>query len=73
MVGFIARRLLAGVLTLFAIATLCFFITRLAPGNPFSGERQLTKEAMESVIRTGSSARPGGTPKYSRPRCGVSG
>jgi len=51
MFGMIARRLAAGALTVFTIASLCFFITRLAPGNPFSGERQLSKEAMESLNR----------------------
>ncbi len=51
MIGLLVRRLLAGALTLFAIATLCFFITRLAPGNPFSGERQLTQEAMDNLNR----------------------
>ena len=49
MTGTIFRRLIAGVLTLFCIATLCFFVTRLAPGNPFSGERQLTDQAMANL------------------------
>ena len=48
---FIIRRFLIGCLTLFFIATLCFFITRFAPGNPFSGERQLSKEAMDNLKR----------------------
>lgn len=51
MTATIIRRLIAGVITLFAIATLSFFITRLAPGNPFAGERQLTKQTMENLNR----------------------
>lgn len=49
MIVFIVRRLGMGVLTLLTIATLCFLITRLAPGNPFSGERLLTPEAMANL------------------------
>ena len=49
MTAFITQRLIAGALTLVAIATLSFFITRLAPGSPFSGERQLTPEAMANL------------------------
>ncbi|MGQ4807245.1 Oligopeptide transport system permease protein OppB [Candidatus Entotheonellaceae bacterium PAL068K] len=51
MTAFIVRRLLAGLLTLAAIATFGFCITRLAPGNPFAGERQLTQEALVNLHR----------------------
>ncbi|MBI3268280.1 MAG: ABC transporter permease [Planctomycetes bacterium] len=49
MLSFILRRLLAGALTLFVIATLCFFLIRFAPGNPFSAERQLSPEVRKNV------------------------
>ncbi|HLG42318.1 MAG TPA: hypothetical protein VI643_03050, partial [Planctomycetota bacterium] len=49
MVQVIARRLVTGVVTLFCIATICFFITRFAPGNPWSGERQLNPEVEENI------------------------
>ena len=49
MAGFLVRRILGGVLTLFAIATLCFFIVRFAPGNPFSAERQLPPEVIRNL------------------------
>lgn len=39
MAAFLARRLIAGLLTLFVIASICFIMTRLAPGSPFSSER----------------------------------
>lgn len=35
MVKYIAKRLLISVLTIWAIATVCFFLLRLLPGNPF--------------------------------------
>ena len=51
MTQFLVRRFLWGVVTIFFIASLCFFITRLAPGSPFSNERQLTDEAMANLER----------------------
>ena len=49
MAAFFLRRFLSGVLTLFVIASLSFAITRLAPGNPFSAEKKLSKEAEENA------------------------
>lgn len=51
MARFLAARILGGVLTLWAIATLCFFIVRFAPGNPFSGERTLSATAQQNLER----------------------
>jgi oligopeptide transport system permease protein len=51
MAAMIVRRLIAGAVTLFVIATLCFFIVRLAPGNPFTDERALPDHVMENVNR----------------------
>ena len=44
MLAFIARRALAGLFTLFIIATLCFLIIRITPGSPFSTERGMHPE-----------------------------
>ena len=41
MIAFFLKRLAGGALTLFVIATLCFFIIRFAPGNPFTGENEM--------------------------------
>src|SRR3990167_698847 len=42
MLAFLVKRLAGGFLTLFCIATICFFIMRLAPGSPFAGEKTLS-------------------------------
>ncbi|MBI4565919.1 MAG: ABC transporter permease [Planctomycetes bacterium] len=39
MVAFLVRRAVAGILTLYVIATLCFVMTRVAPGSPFTTEK----------------------------------
>ena len=48
MAAFIFRRGLAGLLTLFVIATLCFIVTRVAPGSPFSSERSMHPEIIKN-------------------------
>ena len=48
MAAFILRRVLAGFLTLFVIATLCFGVTRVAPGSPFSTERSMHPEIIKN-------------------------
>ena len=48
MAAFILRRGIAGLLTLFAIATLCFAITRASPGSPFSTEHSLHPEIIRN-------------------------
>jgi oligopeptide transport system permease protein len=48
MAAFIFRRGLAGILTLFVIATLCFVVTRVAPGSPFSSERSMHPEIIKN-------------------------
>ncbi len=45
---FVLKRLLAGILTLFCIATLSFFITRMAPGSPFATEGKTSEEARKN-------------------------
>ena len=49
MVPFVARRLWNGVLTLAALATLTFFIMRLAPGGPFSRNRKISPEVQANI------------------------
>lgn len=49
--AFLIRRLLAGIVTLFCIATICFFIMRLAPGSPFAGERTLDPVVLDMMER----------------------
>ena len=44
MLRFIARRLLETIPVLFIIATVTFFMMRLAPGGPFDTEKQVSKE-----------------------------
>ncbi len=48
MAAFIVRRAIAGLLTLFVVATLSFAITRAAPGSPFSSERSLHPEIIKN-------------------------
>ncbi|MEM9876991.1 MAG: ABC transporter permease [Myxococcota bacterium] len=49
MVGFIIKRLLGLVATLFAVATLVFFLVRLAPGGPFDTERAAPPEVIAAL------------------------
>lgn len=51
MIAFALRRLIAGALTLLVIATLCFAMTRLAPGSPFSSERTIHPEILRNFER----------------------
>lgn len=49
--GYVFRRLLAAIPTLFAIVTLAFFLIRAAPGGPFDLERPLDPKVMENLKR----------------------
>jgi len=49
MLGFLVRRIIGGLITLFVITSLCFFIVRFAPGNPFSQERALPPEVRRNL------------------------
>ena len=51
MTTFVLRRVLLFVPTLFAIATLTFFMMRLAPGGPFLSERDIPAAAREQLVR----------------------
>lgn len=49
MLKFIIRRLFEAIPTLFILITLAFFMMRLAPGSPFSSERNLPPEVMANI------------------------
>jgi ABC-type dipeptide/oligopeptide/nickel transport systems, permease components len=49
MLKFILRRLLEAIPTLFILITISFFMMRLAPGSPFTGERTLSPEVMANI------------------------
>ncbi|GBU16022.1 MULTISPECIES: ABC transporter permease subunit [Methylobacterium] len=51
MIGLALRRLAQGVPTLLVVATVSFFLMRLAPGGPFDLERPLAPAAMENLRR----------------------
>jgi len=53
MLRFVVRRLFSLVPTLFLIVTLSFFIIRVAPGGPFSGEKTKTlpPEILQNIMR----------------------
>ena len=44
MLGFIGRRLLVAIPTLFLVVTVAFFMMRAAPGSPFDLDRRLSPE-----------------------------
>lgn len=49
MLKFILRRCLEAIPTLFILITISFFMMRLAPGSPFTGERNLPPEVMANI------------------------
>jgi oligopeptide transport system permease protein len=49
MIGFILKRIFGAVVTLFVIITLSFFMMRLAPGGPFSKDRNFPPEVLENI------------------------
>lgn len=46
---YVARRLLSGILTLWVIASLTFFLSRAIPGGPFDSEKQLPPAVLENL------------------------
>lgn len=48
---YIGKRLISIVITLFLIITITFFLMRIAPGSPFTQERQLPAEILENLNR----------------------
>lgn len=50
MAKYIARRLLISLVTIWLLATACFFLLRVLPGNPFQTDKLLTVEMQEKMI-----------------------
>lgn len=48
MLRFICRRAMGGIITIFCLITITFFLTRIMPGNPF-GDRTISTQVMESM------------------------
>jgi oligopeptide transport system permease protein len=48
---FILRRFLSIIPTMFVIVTVSFFMMRLAPGGPFSSEKEVPPAVMENLLR----------------------
>lgn len=49
MIKLIIKRILEAIPTLFVLITLSFFMMRLAPGSPFSGERNFPPEVLANI------------------------
>lgn len=49
MIRFIARRILETIPVLVAVATLTFFMLRMAPGGPFDSEKVVSQEVLEQL------------------------
>ena len=49
MIRFLFRRLLQGVVVIFVLETLTFFLVRALPGNPFMGNRKLPEHIMAQL------------------------
>jgi len=58
MFGYVLRRLLGAIPTLFLIITLSFFLMRVAPGGPFDRERALEAKVLENLNRVFHLDRP---------------
>lgn len=52
MFGYVVRRLLVAIPTIFIIIAATFFIMRAAPGNPFDAERPMPEEIRQRVLAT---------------------
>lgn len=49
MIKYIIKRVLLGVLSIFIVATLTFFLMNLVPGGPFVAEKSMSKEAQAAL------------------------
>jgi len=47
--SYLARRIIIGVPTLWAIITVCFFLMRLTPGGPFDSEAPIPAEILANL------------------------
>ena len=51
MLAFSIRRIFGAIPTLFALITISFFVMRVAPGGPFSGNRKITEAVLANLNR----------------------
>ena len=51
MFAFSIRRIIGAIPTLFALITISFFVMRVAPGGPFSGNRKITEAVLANLNR----------------------
>ncbi|WP_159588774.1 oligopeptide ABC transporter permease OppB [Chelativorans xinjiangense] len=58
MFGYVLRRLLGAIPTLFLVVTASFFLMRVAPGGPFDQERALEAKVLENLNRVFHLDRP---------------
>ena len=49
MLSFIVKRLFSTVITIFVVITITFFLMRLMPGGPFSGEKKLSPQVLANL------------------------
>ena len=49
MAKYIIKRVLLGILSVFVVATLTFFLMNLVPGGPFVAEKSISKQAQEAL------------------------
>ena len=54
MLRFILNRLLQGLLVLFALYTITFFLIKAMPGDPFTGEKNISEEVKQEILKTGT-------------------
>jgi oligopeptide transport system permease protein len=52
MLSYLLKRLLIFIPTLFAIITFSFFLIKMAPGGPFDGERAMSEEVKQNILRS---------------------
>ena len=50
MAKYVAKRLAIGVVTLFALATITFFLMHIIPGSPFAGETSKLPAAVKEKL-----------------------
>ena len=49
MTKYIIKRIAMGLLSIFIVATLTFFLMNLVPGGPFVAEKSISKAAQEAI------------------------
>ena len=49
MVKYVLKRIGYSIVTLFVLVTLTFFMQRLLPGDPFTGDKQLPQATMDAL------------------------